>query len=354
MARARGSKAVVLVVAVLLLASCTAIGPRTVARDRFDYIKALSESWKRQMLLNLVKLRYMDALVFLEVSSVVAQYVLETELEGGLSWDVLDPAGQTLGGRTMYTDRPTITYSPLTGDKLTRSLLRPIPLHALLSLLEAGYPVDFIFRICVQTINGIDNRFGGGMAPRPADPAFYQFLEAMKQLQRARTIGFRVKPGDEERVLLMVFRDEKKDEMVNEATKIRQILGLDPDVNKFRIVYGAVAADDREIAILTRSMLTVMSEIASYIEVPSKEAAEGGVFVFTEETSSGLPPLIRIMSSESRPENSIAAVKYRSRWFWIDNRDLDSKRVFAFLLLLMSFTDIGVPSGAPVLTIPTG
>ena len=94
MARSKGLKAVIMVVAVALLASCTAIGPRTVARDRFDYINALSESWKRQMLLNLVKLRYMDALVFLEVSSVVAQYVLETELEGGLSWDVLDPAGQ--------------------------------------------------------------------------------------------------------------------------------------------------------------------------------------------------------------------------------------------------------------------
>jgi hypothetical protein len=40
--------------AFLLISACTAIGPTTVARDRFDYVNAMSESWKRQMLLNLI------------------------------------------------------------------------------------------------------------------------------------------------------------------------------------------------------------------------------------------------------------------------------------------------------------
>jgi hypothetical protein len=40
----------------------------TVARDRFDYITAISDSWKSQMLLNLVKIRYGDAPVFLDVA----------------------------------------------------------------------------------------------------------------------------------------------------------------------------------------------------------------------------------------------------------------------------------------------
>ena len=41
--------------------SCASIGLGTVARGRFDYISAISDSWKAQMLLNLVKLRYGDA-----------------------------------------------------------------------------------------------------------------------------------------------------------------------------------------------------------------------------------------------------------------------------------------------------
>ena len=51
------------------LGGCMSIGPGTVLRDRFDYISAISESWKAQMFLNLVKLRYGDAPVFLDMTS---------------------------------------------------------------------------------------------------------------------------------------------------------------------------------------------------------------------------------------------------------------------------------------------
>ena len=47
------------------LSGCASIGPPTVARDRFDYITAISDSWRAQTLLNMVKLRYGDAPVFL-------------------------------------------------------------------------------------------------------------------------------------------------------------------------------------------------------------------------------------------------------------------------------------------------
>jgi len=41
------------------LAGCT-IGPSTMNRDRFDYSQAVVESWKSQMLINLVRIRYGD------------------------------------------------------------------------------------------------------------------------------------------------------------------------------------------------------------------------------------------------------------------------------------------------------
>ena len=56
---------------------CASIGPGTVTRDRFDYVTAISDSWKSQMLFNLVKLRYGDAPVFLDVASVINQYLVE-------------------------------------------------------------------------------------------------------------------------------------------------------------------------------------------------------------------------------------------------------------------------------------
>jgi len=42
---------------ILLITGCTHIGPQTVPRDRFDYNTAISDSWKEQTLLNIVKLR---------------------------------------------------------------------------------------------------------------------------------------------------------------------------------------------------------------------------------------------------------------------------------------------------------
>lgn len=43
--------------ALILFTGCSGIGPGTVTRDRSDYINAITESWKKQMLLNMVKLR---------------------------------------------------------------------------------------------------------------------------------------------------------------------------------------------------------------------------------------------------------------------------------------------------------
>jgi hypothetical protein len=36
------------------VSGCASIGPGTVARDRFDYTTAISDSWKAQVLLNVV------------------------------------------------------------------------------------------------------------------------------------------------------------------------------------------------------------------------------------------------------------------------------------------------------------
>jgi len=73
----------VIILALLLFVGCSGIGPGTVPRDRFNYNRAISTSWKEQTLLNIVKIRYADMPLFVEVASVVSGYTLESSANIG-------------------------------------------------------------------------------------------------------------------------------------------------------------------------------------------------------------------------------------------------------------------------------
>src|SRR5882672_5821621 len=106
-------------VGALALTGCTHLGPKSVAVDRFDYSTAIADSWKQQTLLNIVKLRYMDLPVFVDVASIVSGYSMQTgvSVNGTLSsQNAIQGNYASLGGQAIYTDRPTVTYVPLTGE----------------------------------------------------------------------------------------------------------------------------------------------------------------------------------------------------------------------------------------------
>ena len=80
----------VLLASLAVSTGCKSLGPRSVPHDRFEYSASMSESWKRQTLLNIVKLRYLDPPIFVDVGQIVAGYSLETGLSAGGSWPVCD------------------------------------------------------------------------------------------------------------------------------------------------------------------------------------------------------------------------------------------------------------------------
>jgi len=345
----------------LTCAGCAGVGPHTVARDRFDYTSAISDSWKAQMLINMVKMRYGDTPTFLDVASVINQYSVESQVDLRFSW--ADPVTaaltntQSTGGATRYIDRPTITYSPISGDKFARSFMTPIPPASILSLIQANYPVDLVFRLCVHSVNGIRNRFGGAARARPADPEFYPLLERMKRLQAAGAIGLRVQKTTEKNATLMTIRGKMDAASAEDSLAARRMLGLDPTADEFSVAYASLASNDREVAILSRSILEIIIDLASYIEVPEVHVEENRVNpTQTEDTGSGVPstPLIRIHSSRDQPADAFAAVPYHGYWFWIDDRNLPSKRMFSFLMFIFTLVETGGKEGAPIVTIPAG
>ena len=51
------------------VSACSSLGPGNLQRDRLDYNDAVSESGKEMLLKNIVRLRYADSPLFLNVSS---------------------------------------------------------------------------------------------------------------------------------------------------------------------------------------------------------------------------------------------------------------------------------------------
>jgi hypothetical protein len=339
---------------VLLLAGCSSMGPATVTRDRFDYVAAISESWKQQMLLNLLKVRYDDGPVFLDVTSVINAYGLETQVQLFAQSVPLGRQGDNYthtGGIARYSDRPTISYVPVSGERLVRSLMTPVSLATLLRLVQAGQPIDTVMRFCVSAVNDIENAHGGPTG-HAGNPRFAELARLLREEQAAGSLTLR--SGADWRELALVLQPRPGAARAARQARIAELLGAGAGKREFRVVYGAAGEGGAQVALETRSMLQVMGDFASYIEAPAEDVAEGRVHA-PERSAEQLrlfPPLVRVRHADAAPLDAHVAVRYRERAFWIDDRDRASKASLNFLMVMFSLTETGAAPAGPVVTVP--
>jgi hypothetical protein len=71
-------------------------------------------------------------------------------------------------------------------------------------------------------------------------------------------------------------------------------------------------------------------------------------------TMEGHRRLIRVASGDERPSDAFVSVRFRGRWFWIDDGDLHSKRMLSFAMLVMSLSAGGSSGTAPMVTVSAG
>ena len=335
-----------------VLAGGCGIGPPLLSRDRLDYQVSLSESWKRQMLLNIIKTRYADAPVFLEVTSIINQHSLEGSLNA--SGSLFGPTWgyeQGYGGAVRGYDRPTITYSPLTGAKFAQSLMSPIPPATILAMVQSGWPVDFVLRLTCESVNGVRNVSRSAINRRQADPEFEELLTVMRRIQVSNTIAVRIERKKNVNVATVLLGRKPTKKIARDVARVREILGIEPGTGDIRVAYGAVPSRPDELALLSRSMLQILVELGGCVDVPADHLAKGRAAPATKGIAG--PPFAKIHSGRSAPADAAAAVAYKGHWFWIDDGDFASKRTLSLLMMFFSLTETGSRAG-PVVTVQAG
>ena len=70
-------------------------------------------------------------------------------------------------------------------------------------------------------------------------------------------------------------------------------------------------------------------------------------------TGEKIAPLIRIQSAPGGPDDAFVAVCYRDAYFWIDDQDLMSKKLFSFLMFVFTLVESGDKGTVPIVTVPT-
>jgi hypothetical protein len=274
------------------------MGPKSIRAGRMEYNLALGKSDSEQLLINIVKMRFLDRPVFLNITSMTSNLSLQSELSASTS-ALFQSTTLPISASPSFTwkDNPTITYQELTGAKYVTQMLSPVPADTIVLLLQS-WPADMVLSL---TLNEINNDITTAAVQTLIDN-------------------------------LGLTKTEKGS-------------------TKFSVEYGLEPKDGSTIVFGTRSVQDILSFASMDVDVPVSMAtqalpAENG---WSERASTRL---FHVQTSSTKPNNASIAIQYRNNWFYISENDLKSKATFLLLQVLMGMQSGTSSNGTPVLTIP--
>jgi len=353
----------ILLIVLVFLAGCASIGPAKMASDRTKYNTSITESWKQQILLNIVKIRYVEPLFFVDVGDIVAAHSLETGANVGFSRSMFDLSASSdssnldFGVSGKYTDRPTITYRPLTGNAFRRGVISPIPVRNMLCGLNSGISARFLFTLSVRAINGLRNEAHIPGAHLPAESSFQRVVQIISRLQMldaVHVVSRKLQPGENTHSLMLVLGGRRPTEEINvQVRELQELLGLDTALNEYVLSSGYPAREDNMIAVQTFSLMQMLAAVSARVQIPEQDLAEKRAIPGAlNHAGAGSLDNVTVKSSAIPPDQAFASIRYRGHWFWIDDCDLETKRVFSFIMLAFTLLEDDQASSPLQLTIP--
>jgi hypothetical protein len=302
------------------------------------------------MLLNLVRLRFTEVPTFLAVNSVLTQYVWTGEIGvAGASGDSNGFPAWSVGGsgNLRYIERPTVTYTPLSGQEFAAQLLSPVRADVVFSLVSSGWPPKDLLVMALQRIGDVENvRFSAAPGEaRDESPEFERVVELIIELAGRGAIELiRSEPADASFLEFSTSTDDETRAMIRE---LKVLLKLEEDLLRFRVTRRIVGRAPGEITVRMHSLLELMGLLSAGVEAPGAGVA-GGAPIHAD----AMPLVVRCHAE--RPDNAFVAVQYAGDWYWLDRSDEQSKRSFGLLIYLFQMQASQLQGPGPLLTVPVG
>ena len=358
------------VLACICCFGCQPLGSKVINETHPAYNCAMGSVIDRQMLSNLVRLRYRENPTFLDISSITESR--EDSINFGFDKEELSYTTTNsnsisrsfmFGPKAMvgFNQKPTISYKPLRGKEFIKQLMTPIPLNAVLGLSRSGWKIERVFNTCVERINDVENApNASGPTPwnKPEYEAFYNTTAILKRLEERRCVSIGRDPSDGKKLVLSFKDDGSWREDIRE---LKNILGIDSNKNEYCFSTNFLKRQGDVIAVQTRSLMGVLFYLSHAVEVPEEDVSNGFVQVTVDKsgevfdwTANASGTLLKVHCSDKRPEHAYVSTRYRGHWFYINDNDLHSKSTFMFISTLFNLQAGEASSAdiAPTLTIP--
>ena len=376
----------------LLLAGCAIHGPDAMHASRLGYNEAVQVSDQRELLLNLVRLRYSEAPEFLAVSGISTQ--MSFDAGASIGGDFGDADGEDLavlspGASVGYSESPTITFIPRRDQDFTRQLVAPVELDSLYLLTRDGWGLDRVLLLIADEVNGIYNRVSreGGSADLSDLGDFQELVSRLRRLERERLIKIDVQlrrealsavipdklvsAGDMLSAVKDGYRMEYQTQpagyvLTGERTHyvlvvdklawgqpdfeaVRSTLNLSPRLETYELD-ASTSPDSKGLRLATRSVLGAMLYLSNAVMVPK---AHDGLVGPNVDLNSPMKKLLEVRVSASPVDDAYVAVQHRGYWFYVEDEDIESKRTLGLLTSLVRLSiSAGGAQNVPILTLP--
>ena len=221
--------------------------------------------------------------------------------------------------------------------------------------MESGWPADHLGRISFRSINEFYNTSAEYGIMRRTDLNFARFLTMFKKMQIEDAVKIRISRSKEEEnaeeVQVIFFPDRVSAELAVEYRNVKLAIGLNPESDSFAVVRDSIDDDQNKIRIEGRSLLQVLTALATGVEIPPEHKESGKappLQPIPEEEQTDFQPMMVVKSGSSKPAQVFVSVRYDDMWFWIEDTDHHSKRSLLYALALITLLDTDEKAGGSV------